>query len=450
MAQGTDRTVLHDANGLTLRRHLQADACAAAEQNLFWNPGSLFASGFDASTECMEFYIKPGVSFEYDLASAATLYGRLSAFASSTLGTDACDRGDTGTTTPEAAHLGLRCDAGGGLSHDISVGARESRLGTGMLIANGAPSGFERGAQKFGPRRALEMAAIAELSLDGFTGTAFYVDPNELPSNDGENALAGLDIREDDPRGGYVGTTYVTILEWGSPDAEARAGLPLRILDGARDGAGTVNLRARTTPFSGALENWAFSLDYARQWSDRIDPESGAGRVQAIYSTPDLAWSPAITHSFQTFSDDAPDTATLERYDPPHFEGNQNAWATGPKSASTFINSNVCAHSEALRMQPTQRDTPTFRHARIGANDLRSPVQFGQATRMDQGGNVVTGVTEAHLADDVYVEWTRAINRNTFLLAGIAASYPGAGIDGAYGGNAPDWTGGNFNVVFNV
>jgi hypothetical protein len=273
----------------------------------------------------MEFYVKPGVSYEYDLAPATILYGRLSAVASTTRGTDAFDRGDTGATTLEEADLGLRGEAGGGLSYDISLGARELRLGTGMLIANGATSGFERGALKFGPRRAWEMAAIAELSSDGVTGTAFYVDPNELPSNDGENELAGLDIRYDDPRGGYLGATYVTVLESGSPYVQARARLPPIILEGARDGTETVNLYARTTPFAGALENWAFTLDYARQWNDRIDLESWAGRVQAIYSMPDLAWSPTVTYSFQTFSGDDPDTATLERYDPLYYEGNPNA-----------------------------------------------------------------------------------------------------------------------------
>jgi hypothetical protein len=100
-------------------------------------------------------------------------------------------------------------------------------------------------------------------------------------------------------------------------------------------------------------------------------------------------------------------------------------------------------------MQPTQRDTLTFRYARIGANELNSPIQFGQATRIDLGGKVVTGVTDAHLADDVFVEWNRVINRNTFLSAGLAASFPGEGIDAVSGGDAPVWTGAFVNVVIN-
>ena len=107
----------------------------------------------------------------------------------------------------------------------------------------------------------------------------------------------------------------------------------------------------------------------------------------------------------------------LERLDPLYCEGSPTAMATGTKSVSTFINSNVNALSLSLRMQPTQRDTLTVRHARIRANELRNPVQFDQATRVDtsgEAGGVVSGVTRKHLADDVFVEWNRVITQSPF------------------------------------
>lgn len=36
----------------------------------------------------------------------------------------------------------------------------------------------------------------------GVSGTAFYLGPNELPSSDGANEIAGVDLRYDDPGGG--------------------------------------------------------------------------------------------------------------------------------------------------------------------------------------------------------------------------------------------------------
>lgn len=444
-AQDSDQTVFYQEDGLTLRWHFQAGAYAAAEQNLFWDLGSLSAPDFDADTEWMEFYIKPGISLEYKLDTGATLYGKLSAVGSYTLGTDAFDRGDNGDITLEEAHLGLRGMASERLSYDISLGAKELRLGTGMLISNGASSGFERGALKFGPRKAWEMAAIGRLSGNGVTGTIFYLDPNELPSTDGSNELAGFDLRYDDPAGGYVGGTFVNVLN--SETVYPQAGGP--IIDGARDGTNTLSLYAKTNPLGGALENWSFTGDLALQRNSNIDLESWAGRVQASYSFKEAAWSPTLTFGYQTFSGDDPDTATLERFDPLYYEGSPAAWATGSKSASTFINSNVNALSIALKMQPTQRDTLTLRYSHIRANELNSPIQFGQATRVDIDGNVVTGVTDAHLSDDVFLEYNRIINRNTFFSAGLAVSFPGAGINDVVGGGAPTWTGGYVNVVVN-
>ncbi|MEO1143969.1 MAG: hypothetical protein AAFW66_16805, partial [Pseudomonadota bacterium] len=174
---------------------------------------------------------------------------------------DAFDTGDTGATTLEEGYLAFRSDFGNDASYDISLGPRELTLGTGMLIANGATSGFERGALKFGPRKAWEMAAISRLSQGNITGTAFYLDPNELPSTDGSNELAGFDLRYDDPKGGYLGATYIDVLNSDSPYPQAALGgigIPT-VTPGAREDTRTFNLYSRTRTFTGALENWTFT-----------------------------------------------------------------------------------------------------------------------------------------------------------------------------------------------
>ena len=447
-----DQTTIIDRAGLTLRWHFQGGVNAVSEHNLFWDLAATTAptSGFDPDTNWLEAYIKPGLSFEYQLGSGAVLYGKVSAVSSYTLGTDAFATGDTGATTLEEAYLAIRGDMGGGASYDFSLGARELTLGTGMLIANGASSGFERGALKLGPRKAWEKAAIGRLTFGTVTGTAFYLDPNELPANDSGNELVGFDLRRDDPKGGYLGATYVDVVNSGSPYPQAGSGggAPT-VIPGAREGTKTVNLYAKTNPFEGEMENWVFAGDFAYQWNDRIDLESWAGRVTATYTFKEAAWSPSLTLGYQTFSGDDPNTAKLERFDPLYYQGSPSAWATGSKSASTFLNSNVNALTLALQVKPGQQDTFTLRYAHIRANELNSPVQFGQATRVDASGNLVTGVTNAHLADDVFLEYMRIINRNTFLTAGVSVSFPGAGIENVIGGDASPWTGGFVNVVIN-
>jgi len=452
-AQERDPMQFYDADGLKVRGHLQFGLNAITESNLFWDLAATTApgSGFDPKASWLEAYIKPGISFEYQLDTGAFFYGKLSAVSSYTWGTDAFDTGDNGATTLEEAYLAIRGALSTELSYDLSIGPRELNLGTGMLIASGGTSGFERGALKFGPRKAWEMAAIGRLSYGNLTGTAFYVDPNELPSSDGNNELAGLDLRYDDPGGGFLGITFVDVLNSESPYPQAApggVGAPT-VTPGAREDTKTLSFYAKTSPFGGALENWAFTADYAYQWNDRIDMEAWAGRLTAGYTFANLPWTPNLTLGYQTFSGDDPDTTKLERFDPLYYQGSPSAWATGSKSASTFINSNVNALSLALRVQPTPRDTVTVRYSRIRANELNSPVQFGQATRVDLNGNVVSGVTDAHLSDDLFIEYNRTINRNTFLSGGVAISYPGDGIDNVLGRNADPWTGGYLNVVVN-
>ena len=447
-AQEQDPMVVYNSDDTTVRTHLQFGLNLVAERTLFWDLAAVTApsADFDPDTEWLEVYVKPGLSFQRRLETGAILYGKFSAVASYTWGTDAFDTGDEGDGTLEEYYLGLSGDLTEDLAYDVSLGARELTLGTGMLIANGATSGFERGALKFGPRKAWERSVIAKLSSGETTGTLFYLDPNELPSKDSGNELAGFDLRRDFEAGGYLGATFVHVLSSDSPYPQA--GTPPTVIPGAREGTNTINLYAKSNPYDGSLVNWTFSGDLALQRNNDVDLEAWAGRVTASYAF-DAPWSPSLTFGYQTFSGDDPDTAKLERFDPLYYQGSPSAWATGSKSASTFLNSNVQAYTLALRAKPTQQDTLTLRYAHIRANELNSPIQFGQATRVDDSGNLVTGVTAAHLADDLFLEWSRVINRNTFLTAGVSVSFPGDGIDDVVGGDASTWTGGFVNVVWN-
>ena len=179
--------------------------------------------------------------------------------------------------------------------------------------------------------------------------------------------------------------------------------------------------------------------------------EAWGGRGQVAYTFADAMWAPRLMYTFQSFSGDDPNTKKQERFDPLFFEGSPSSWATGSKSAMTFINSNVDAHQLELSVRPSVQDTITLRYAHIRANELRSPVQFGQATRFEIAGgdNIVAGVTDAHLADDVFLEYSRIINRNTYLTAGVSASVPGKGLELAAARDLPVWWGGFVNVVIN-
>ncbi len=444
-----------DDDNLKVRMHVQAGINAVAEGNLFWILSDIFAPIFeyDPDKEWIEYYVKSGISFSRTWPDGVTGYGKASFVASYTQGTDPYDFSNTGRITLEEAYIGARKTFDDSVELDVSVGPQELRLGTGMLIANGGSSGFERGALKFGPRKAWEMAAIGRLTHGRTKATAFYLDPNEMPSTDNRNQLAGLDLRFDAEKGGYVGGTYVHILESDNPYPQVvpgGSGAPT-IVENAREKLNAVGFYARTNPLETGFGSSFIGVDAAVEWNDRTDMLAWAGRFQAGHTWTDRPWSPSLTYTFKTFSGDDPNTPGQERFDPLFYDGNPSTWATGSKSSMTFINSNVQAHELALSVKPTARDKLTFRYAHIRANELRSPVQFGQATRLDIGGvnNVVTGVTDPYLADDFFVEYSRTINPNTFLTAGLSASLPNEGLNLAAGRDLPVWYGGFLNLVVN-
>ena len=93
-------------------------------------------------------------------------------------------------------------------------------------------------------------------------------------------------------------------------------------------------------------------------------------------------------------------------------------------------------------INPTQRDSLTMRLARLDANQLNSPLQFGQATRLERLGSrlaVVNGVPYTHLSDDLLVEYVRIINPHVFLTLGASISKPGRGVRALNPDKSPDW-----------
>jgi len=442
---------LHESGDLTVTGHLQAGVNLVAEQRLFWDFGKTVAgvTDFDSNAEWFEAYLKPGVTFEQRAGDRASFYGGLSGVASMTIGTDAFDAEDTGRVTLEEGYLGWRY-AADETTFDLSVGPRVFKAGTGMLIEAGGSSGFSRGALKLGPRKAWGFAALGAISHGGFKGTAFYLDPNESPDNDSGNRLAGVDIRYDSNPNALIGLTVGKVIESEAPYPKAPpggVGIP-SIIPGARDGLKFANLYGRA-PIAG-FPNAFMAADLAFERNDRINLRAWAGRAQIGYVFAEHRWKPTFTVGYQTFSGDDPDTDRLERFDPLYYEGNPSAWSTGTKSSMVFINSNVNSWQVAASIKPTPVDTFTVRIHRIEADQLRSPIQFGQATRVEGNDvdNPITGVTRHHLSDDLYFEYFRVVSPNLFLTAGFSVSNPQAGIKSIVP-DPPVWTGAYINLIAN-
>jgi hypothetical protein len=456
-AQSNQGFVLAQTEDFDLRAHVQAGVNLVVEDNLFWEFAESVAGNSDFSSDArwLEFYVKPGVAFRHQASDGLALYGGASTVTSVTVGTDAFDARNTGQATVEELYLGLDTGEVKSGRIDVSFGAREWKAGTGMLLANGGASGFSRGALKLGPRKAWRVAGLARGTIGEATATAFYLDPNEAPDNDTDTSMAGLDLRYDRDSGNFAGVTLGQVVRSRAPYPKAPpggTGIP-SILEGARDGLQFLNVYARVAPASGPLANAWLGLDLAVERNPRIDLRAWGGRIQVGYTFAGQPWRPSISYIYQSFSGDDPDTSRQERFDPLYFEGNPSAWSTGSKSSMVFINSNVNAHQLVVSVAPSPRDTITARAARISANELRSPIQFGQATRVefvDGIANPIAGVLRAHLSDDFYLEYSRVMTPNIYLTGGLSVSAPGAGIDSIVPSvDAPHWTGGYINLIVN-
>lgn len=396
------------ASGLSYQ--LEAGIQAAGERRLFWTLADHFASDarFNSDRVWWEFYVKPGLRLRQPLERGAEFYGGLSMVGSGTLRHDAFDTGNTGRASLEDAFLGLRWPlADAATQLDLSVGAQSYSLGTGMLIANGGSNGFSRGALKLGPRKAFEMSAIARLKHRDWSAEAFLLDPNESPDNDSGNRLVGATLGYKPSTEQFIGIAYGEVTRSQAPYPQAPPGgegIP-SIIEGARRGLSFTYGFARWPLLRSADGLLWLGLDAAVEHHKRIDLRAWGGRVELGYAFQAVAGKPKVSYNYQTFSGDDPATPRLERFDPLFYEGSPGAWATGSKASMVFINTNVRAHQLTIEWTATPRDLLALYVAHLRANELRSPLQFGQATRLDFADGVpklISGVTHAHLSDDIF------------------------------------------------
>lgn len=431
---------------------IEAGAQVAAQSNAFWNlaEGLAPTADFDPDPAWAEFYIESGATFEHPIGASSIRLG-VSAVAAQTVGRDVFDSRDQGRVVLEDAYAALRLNLGGDdKALTLSGGAQSFKLGTGMLIGEGGVDGFERGALIFGPRSAWEMTGIARLELGKVTVQGFHLNPRELDSGDSRTIINGASAEVKIGANGTAGLAYGHVPRSEAPYIQAAtggAGAPTFIFNG-RDGLSFVQGWFKVSPIK-SLPTFFVAGDYARQRNGRIDLKAWAGRFAVGNTFVKLPWMPTVTYDYTTFSGDDPDTPELERFDPLFYDGAQAGWATGTNGSFVLINSNLRAHRLSVVATPSPRDIVTFRAVTISANELFSPIQFGQATRpsLDLGvPGVVTGVSTRHLSDDILFEYTLVLTPNIFATLAVGHSWVGDGQRSLTTG-LTDWTGGLLNIV---
>lgn len=445
---------LHYTNGpVDLRFSVEAGAQAVAGSHAFWGLAQTLSPDANYPTEhyWLESYAKLALQATYEVSDPVTVYGGAAIISSGTLGKDYFEEENQGKVLPENAYLGMRWqDTSGDFRLDLSGGQQSYILGNQLLLAVGAGNGFERGCLTTFPYRAWEMTGLGRVTWRQLTLEGFYLDPNELESNDLNNRLAGANLKWEPQPGQYAGLAFIKVLESEYPYAQA----PVTLIPNGREGLEVYDAYWKWAPTEGPLAGFSFLGEGALERNPRVNLEAYGGGVEIGYRFAKLPLQPRLSYSPRYFSGDDPGTAgTLETFDPLFYMASPDTWASGGSSSLAFFNANIIAQRVRLELTLSPRDFLSLNYWHVQAAQANSPLQFGQAARVEISGGapvLVSGVPDRELSNEFYVEYVHMFSPHLFLTVGLAGSFPGQGVRDLVPAGAHDWWGGlvNLNLRF--
>jgi hypothetical protein len=433
--------VLVDASGLRLKARVEAMASTFAYSGTFFGLSSLQrGSRFDTSRRWLEGWLEPGLDASYRIHEGFQLYGALSLGVSGTLGADSFDNRNRYAARMENAFAGVRTTRPPeSWNVDLSGGRQDYGIGTGMLIWQGGGNGGERGGGSIVQRTAWANTAIARVSFGGLGAEAFWLDPDELRSANTDTRLGGGLLQYKWGQRSRVGAAWIKVLDSRAPVPVANA--PLLIANG-RDGLESWHGYATAEGTAIGLPQLTLRGEFAIQRNSRIDQRAEAWYGEASHRFVTLPLMPLVGYGYGRFSGDDRRTARVERFDSLYYgNGLDNYWF-GANGSYTFLNTNVRYHRATLGLVASSQDFLKLQYVHTRADQLRSPIQFGQAARAefgDGGFTIASGVTKAHLADEVYAEWAHVWTPQISTALWAAYALPGSGLKSIPGARTEPW-----------
>lgn len=427
--------VLVDRNGHLLRVKVEGLAMYYSNHGAWYgrpdlmlagNPlveGDVAGRGF---SQWVEGYAHLGLYGMTPLGETASLYGGVSAITSASAGQELFTDTTRSYSAVEDAYVGIvggsTSAEGDRLIYNVSAGRQRFTLGDGFLLVNTAANGSNRATLQSNSRWAGDFVALAQLSYNNTRLEAFRVDPDELPVIDSRTRIDGVNLQSRLAGGWELGATHLRVSR-----SEGSYFTPTDVLD--REGLRVNDLRARWQPRAANLAGPILSAEYAVQTHDEFAMRAVGWNAEAQFQFPEATWSPSVSYRYASFSGDDADTDRFERWDPLFSGGNGEQWVQGINHFKLVQDANVQSHRLQLRLRPTRKIELVPQAWLFRADSLTNI-----------GGNpALSFLSSRDFGSEVNLTAKYFPNRNLYLHAHVAATFPGKAARDALAGDADTW-----------
>ena len=429
---------------LRLQGGLDTYTAAYAMRGTWWNLAAGTAPSFDTRRSFAELWFHPKLSGTYALGGQGQAYGGLSVGITRNLSADAFDYDGQGAVRFENAHVGVRGTTASGLRYDLSAGRQPFTLGTGMLLTAGSANGFSWGGGASTQRKAWARSVVGRLGTGELTGQAFLLEPSEAPEARTDTRVHGVSVEWARKDVGKAGLAWITVPR--STAIYPGSLAPLVFIENGRDGLDTAHGWADVAGIVPGLPALSLRAEFALQRNDvtrangAVDPmRAEAWLVGASYWARTLPFAPKFSYHRARFSGDKPGTPTYERFDPMFWGNGLDNWWFGANGAYSWLNANVRAHRFIVDAYASAQDILQFQFVRASADQLNSPIQYGQGA-IFQGSSLLVGVPKPHLADETYLQYARVFSPSLVAIVFVARSSPGDGLKAVAPAGTKPWT----------
>ena len=431
------------SGGLALEGAIETYSAYYSMSGTWWNLAAASAPDFDLDRRFAELWVHPKLAGTLELGEGAEIYAALSVGATRTIGADAFDYEDEGAVRLGSAVIGAR-GALGRWGYDLSVGRQPFTLGTGMLLTAGASNGYSWGGGASAQRKAWGRSLVARANRGELSAFAYALEPDEAPEARTDTRLRGVALEWSRPEIGKAGIAWFTV-----PRSKAIYPgnlAPLEFIDDGRDGLDTWHGWVNVTGVVPALPTLGLRAEFARQRNDitrvggQRDPmRADAWMLGVSWQGAHLPFAPKFSYHYASFSGDDPATDTYERFDPLYWGNGLDNWWFGANGAYSWLNANLLAHRFIVDAYLSARDIVQFQYVHASVDEVNSPVQFGQGAKF-VGGQLVVGVPEPELSDEIYVQYSHVFSPRLIATAFISRSSPGDGLQAAAPENTEAWS----------